>query len=259
MKKVILIPDIHGRTFWKEAIPYIESGIQCIFLGDYTDPYPSEGISSHDTLLNLREILVFARDHRDRVTMLLGNHDLSYFGEPDGIWSVNANRYSLECGDLYAQYYNENRDLFSICAFREIGGKPFLFSHAGVHPVWLSWCGLFDDIGDPRNGQAVAERMEQMFQKSLYSRERTEFMDALAMVGSFRGGSALYGSPVWADVREFEGCWGRFCQVFGHTQQRDGKPYWASNNVCIDCRKCFYLDHDGVLRYLDNDEHPIGQ
>ena len=58
---------------------------------------------------------------------------------------------------MYAEYHNENRNLFSICAFHEVGGKTFLFSHAGVHPVWLSRCSLFDDIGVPHNGKAVAE------------------------------------------------------------------------------------------------------
>ena len=254
MKNVILIPDVHGRTFWKEAIPHVEDGTPCIFLGDYVDPYSSEDISELDALKNLRELLAFAYDHRDRVTLLLGNHDLSYFGEPEGIWSVSADRYSLECGDLYAEYYNENRSLFSLCSFREIGGKPFLFSHAGVHPLWLSWCGLFDDVNDPCDGKAVAEKIEELFQKSLYSRKRTEFMDSLSMVGSFRGGNDFCSSPVWADVREFADYHGKFAQVFGHTQQREGKPRWEGNNVCIDCRQCFYLDHEGVLRYLENDE-----
>ena len=79
-------------------------------------------------------------------------------------------------------------------------------------------------------------------------------MDTLAMAGGFRGGIDLYGSPVWADVREFDSITGRFNQVFGHTQQPDGKPFRARNTVCIDCRRCFYLDHEGVLRHLGNDE-----
>ena len=33
-----------------------------------------------------------------------------------------------------------------------------------------------------------------------------------------------------------------------------GRPRREGNNICIDCRKCFYLDHEGVLRYLENDK-----
>ena len=254
MRELILVPDVHGRTFWKAAAPYVEAGTPCIFFGDYTDHYPYEGIDSLDTLQNLRELLVFARHNGNHEKLLLGNHDLSYFGEPEGLWNVNADRYSFDCGPLYSEYYNENSRLFSLGAFPEVGGKPFLFSHAGVHPTWLSWCGVFDDIKDTRNGKVVAEKIEELFQKSLCSRERTEFIDALSMVGGLRGGDDINGSMVWADVHEFEDYWGEFTQVFGHTQQANRKPYWTGNNVCIDCRRCFYLDHEGALRYLDNDE-----
>lgn len=254
MKEIILVPDVHGRTFWKDVIPYVEDGIPCIFLGDYVDPYPSEGIDSLESFENFREILAFACEHRDHVTLLLGNHDLSYLGEPEGSWCVYADRYSIDYGDFIAEYFNENVDLFSLCAFREVGGKPFLFSHAGMHPVWMSWCNLFNDIEDPQSGRAVAERVEKMFWESFLSRMRTEFMDSLAMVGIFRGGDDFCGSMVWADVREFEGYRGNYTQIFGHTQQLNGRPYWAGNNVCIDCKQCFYLDHEGVLRYLENDK-----
>ena len=139
MDNIILVPDVHGRTFWKDAIPFVESGATCIFLGDYTDPNTSDNISDVDVLNNFREILSFARTHRDRVTLLLGNHDLSYLGDPFGIWTVYADRFCYNYADVIFEYYNENSDLFSFCAFREIGGKPFLFSHAGLHPVWVVW------------------------------------------------------------------------------------------------------------------------
>lgn len=251
MKELILVADVHGRTFWKEVIPYVEGGTPCLFLGDYVDPYPSEGISELDALRNLRKILAFARSQRDRVTLLLGNHDLSYFGEPEGIWSVGADRYSFDYGDLIAECLNENIDLFSLCACREAGGKRFLFSHAGVHPVWVAWCSLFDGIPNSPDGNTLAEGIERLFRESLRSGGRTEFMEALAMVGSFRGGDAPCGSPVWADVREFSGFhFENFTQIFGHTQQRDGKPRQEGNNICIDCRRTFCLDEEGVLRYL---------
>ena len=96
MKNTIIIPDIHGRTFWKEAIPYVEAGIPCIFLGDYVDPFEDEDISGLDALKNLREILAFSQRYKDRVTMLLGNHDLSYLGDPWGLWTVYADRFCYE-------------------------------------------------------------------------------------------------------------------------------------------------------------------
>ena len=37
MTKILVIPDVHGRTFWKESCNNWEGKI--IFLRDYQDPY----------------------------------------------------------------------------------------------------------------------------------------------------------------------------------------------------------------------------
>ena len=37
MTKILVIPDLHGRSFWKEPCDNWEGRI--IFLGDYHDPY----------------------------------------------------------------------------------------------------------------------------------------------------------------------------------------------------------------------------
>ena len=43
MSKILIVPDIHGRDFWrvikKYDLYYID---KIIFLGDYLDPYPQE-------------------------------------------------------------------------------------------------------------------------------------------------------------------------------------------------------------------------
>ena len=38
---MIIIPDIHGHTFWKEAIAKRRKDEMVIFLGDYLDPHNS--------------------------------------------------------------------------------------------------------------------------------------------------------------------------------------------------------------------------
>ena len=252
----IIIPDIHGRSFWKDAIPYVEAGVPCIFLGDYVDPYDNEGISNLDALKNLREIIAFSQLYKDRVTMLLGNHDLSYLGDPWGLWTVYSDRFCYEWADVLSELFNENADDCSLCAYREVGGKAFLFSHAGMHPVWVNWCGLFDDV-DKNDAKALVAKVDELYHESLKAGDRTEFMDALAMVGTIRGGNSPAGSMVWADIREYDNTEGGFTQIFGHTAQRhsvDGKwaePRTAGNNICIDCGSCFYLDNNGHLHNLD--------
>ena len=43
----IVIGDVHGRKFWKDAIGY-ENEVPVIFLGDYLDPYVDEGITQEE-------------------------------------------------------------------------------------------------------------------------------------------------------------------------------------------------------------------
>ena len=43
-KKLLVIPDIHGETFWREPVQrYIDQVDRIVFLGDYLDPYRDEG------------------------------------------------------------------------------------------------------------------------------------------------------------------------------------------------------------------------
>lgn len=39
MAEVLIIPDVHGRPFWKDAVQRYPD-TDTIFLGDYHDPYP---------------------------------------------------------------------------------------------------------------------------------------------------------------------------------------------------------------------------
>ena len=246
-KGLIIVPDVHGRTFWKEAGPLVEAGAECIFLGDYTDPYPQEGITDRDAVENRSEIISFAKKHSDRVTLLLGNHDLSYFGHEQGMWTVYANRFSTEYADSISRLLNDNAGLLSLCTCRKAGGKAFLSSPAGMHPDWIKWCGLFDDI-DQTNAQALVDRIEELASESYRADDRTELIEALAMVGTMRGGDYDAGSMVWADCREYPDKEGPFAQIFGHTWI--DKPYVAGNNICIDCQQCFLLDSEGQLHLI---------
>ena len=47
---ILIIPDVHGREFWKEAKDYPG---KIVFLGDYLDPYTYyEGITTEQALEN---------------------------------------------------------------------------------------------------------------------------------------------------------------------------------------------------------------
>ena len=264
--ELIIIPDVHGREFWKAAIPFIEAGSPAVFLGDYTDPYSSEGIGNGDAVKNLSDIIDVTRAHKGMVSLLVGNHDLSYFGMKIGLWSVSADRYCKRCAKQWHRLFVDNADLFSVCKLFRIRGRRFLLSHAGIHPEWVNGLSLFDQV-DQNDLQALASKMDELFECSLHSTVRTDFMEALSVVGYMRGGVAPAGSPVWADCHEYvDVTYAGVKQIFGHTQQitleDTGKglrivpamAFVTGGNYCIDCRRCFFLDGNGDLRYLDTND-----
>ena len=81
--KILVLPDIHGRTFWRSAVERADSCDRVVFLGDYLDPYGFEGIAVSDAVENFREIIGFAKQHPGKVVMLLGNHDMDCITKED--------------------------------------------------------------------------------------------------------------------------------------------------------------------------------
>ena len=70
MPKCIIIPDVHGRRFWRGAVKGNEEE-KIIFLGDYVDPYNCEGILPGEAYDGLIDILEFKKAHPDNVVLLL--------------------------------------------------------------------------------------------------------------------------------------------------------------------------------------------
>ena len=60
---IAIIPDVHGRQFWKDVIPRKDEFEKIIFLGDYLDPYGFEGVSNLNALDNFKEILEFKKEN----------------------------------------------------------------------------------------------------------------------------------------------------------------------------------------------------
>ena len=114
--KILVIPDIHSRKFWRE---HINSDVdRIIFLGDYLDPYPDEIRDSPDSMecksfddyeSNLRmlnDIITLKKSNPDKVVLLTGNHTDSY------IWDnfSAATRTDHINWEEYHNFYLENLD-----------------------------------------------------------------------------------------------------------------------------------------------------
>ncbi|MCM1110822.1 MAG: metallophosphoesterase [Clostridium sp.] len=227
-EKTLIIPDVHGRSFWRTAVGQ-HPGIPTIFLGDYTDPYPFERISSRETIDGLRDIVDLARTNPN-VTLLMGNHDLHYlcdFGE--------ACRLDYDNFDEIRGVLRDNLDLFRIAELRETGGKRILYSHAPILDGWMKAVGM---TGTPEEIVGQLNTMLSRIGTTPWTVESN-----LGQISKYRGGYDYYGSPVWADLREvtdFNTTPGVDLSVFGHTQLQTG-PYVRPRYACLDCRRAFLL------------------
>ena len=226
MAKVLIVPDVHGRKFWHKAMEMVDEVDQVVFLGDYLDPYPREGITFEDALIEFEEILDFKKAYPDKVVLLVGNHDMHYIKTE----FMNCSRLNVwRRTEVHALYMN-HIDMFQLV--HEIDN--YLFSHAGVYLEWT---------------KRYAITLEELFnfKKFLGGRWNT-----LEDVSYTRGGWCKVGSCIWADIREsvtnelpvmFKK------QIVGHTQM-ESKPYITTRIACLDVRQCFILDTetDEIMR-----------
>ena len=239
--KVLIIPDIHGRTFWKDAVKGREDW-KIIFLGDYLDPYQYEGINHKMALDNFKEIINFKKEHPKNVTLLIGNHDCTYVYE--GGKNICNCRADIKNWSEIHDLFNENLKLFTLAEELEIGERKYIFSHA---PILEGW---YDNFGFDK-GNIV-----DTLNKQLYDGD-AKFLTALACIDWYRGGYDDAGSMVWADVRTVVN--GRKTlpdgdyPIFGHTQL-EKNPILTDNFACLDCRRAFILENDGKIKELDGTE-----
>lgn len=228
-EQLLIIPDVHGRAFWRDAVEKA-CEMPVVFLGDYLDPYPDEAISREEAWDGFVEIVALKKDQPDRVTLLLGNHDLAYVNS-----AIAGSRFDRRNARRNRAFFFENMDLFDLTCSFETQDRRYLLSHAGILRGWVGahekLLGTTVDIGN---------RLNELLHFDSY---RFPLMMAMADVSSSRGGLDLYGSPVWADVSEhaadrFE--WEGIYQIFGHTWMPEEiiTPYWA----CLDSGRAFVLD-----------------
>ena len=225
---ILIIPDVHGRPFWKDAVEKHKDDCEkIVFLGDYLDPYPWEFITRKMTIENFKEIIKYKKDNLDKVVLLLGNHDFAYYDRnfPYRVRYDSSNAYKIK------QNFGRNRSLFQL-AYEADFDKHYLFTHAGVLKSWY-------ERHKELIGDLTVDNLNRL--KTFPGGVR-----ALCDVSRLRGGFGRVGSMVWSDIDEkseledFDGIY----QIFGHSQQ-DSQPVITETWACLDCRRAFILNEEG--------------
>ena len=229
---ILIIPDIHGRNFWKKAVEEnMDKVDRIIFLGDYLDPYPWEGITRKEAISNFQEIIDFKSENRDKVVLFVGNHDLAYIDKKN---YIVRSRYDSSNARHIEEMFRSHRSFFQLAHEELIGDKRYLFTHAGLQIGWYK-------KHEKLIGELTVNGMNHLL-------GIPSGIKALCEASWSRGGWDQFGSIVWNDVTDCgshvndELPWDR--QVFGHSQQ-DEHPIITDTHVCLDCRKAFILNDDG--------------
>lgn len=236
---MIVIPDVHGRTFWKEAVKNRKPRETVVFLGDYLDPYPNENLPWEQVWGTFNEIIEYKKKHPKTTILLFGNHDFRY------IYGYGcAPRHDYFHERQIRELFQKNKNLFQIAYKKKIGKKDFIFSHAGIHKRWIEdWF-----------GKSVTKKNVVDYLNNLYFLDSDIFPDALDQVSAYRGGWESYGSILWADIQEWfrssENHYGDV-QVFAHTQLRDTPININDTFYDLDVRRGFRIDDDGNVCEMD--------
>lgn len=237
--KAIIIPDVHGRKFWKDAIPFIEQGVKTIFLGDYLDPYSHEGISKKEAIDNFDEIIK-TTDENKNVILLIGNHDTTYLYPEAGICDCRADKKNF---GLIKEMFNYIKPRLKLIV--KVG--DIMISHAGLHNEWVKR--IKPLLKEWYHNKSLIESLNALIHETDINR-----LNILSDVSKYRGGSELAGSCIWADIREFANENHQYKQIVGHTMC--SKPVILKNEriIDIDCQKCFYIDINNDLRILKTNQ-----
>lgn len=243
MKKLIIIPDVHGREFWKDALDYIKEGVETVFLGDYVNPYGFEGITKYKALQNFIDILNSTNDYPN-CKKLIGNHDCTYIFPDEDICECRTDYINLP---QLKYIFNKNIHRFNLAWKKEIGDKTFLLSHAGINLRWLDWL-------NKKTGKNIDDLLGPLDEID------PEIISCLGVISCYRSGyGGTFGSLVWADYREFilhekeSKLNNGMTQIVGHTLI--DKPLYVKdlNMAFLDTKQCYYIDEEGNIRYLNDD------
>lgn len=195
--KVCFISDLHGLDGVELGSSEIDQQDHVVYLGDFVDSF---FVTASEQLYNLNNLCKFKREHKDKVTLLLGNHCYAYIYNINSISGKQFNHISD-----YKKIYQDNIDLFQVAwGYTNPDTKKYTLStHAGLTK---SFYNTF-----VKNEIKPDEMMHEAINR-LQDNER-----AMWAVGHMRGGRGIPGI-LWADYQEvlldrYDG----INQVFGHT------------------------------------------
>jgi predicted phosphodiesterase len=219
--KIIVIADVHGRTKWKEQVA--QDFDQCVFLGDYFDSLEIDG---KDQIENFKDILAFKRANPDRVTLLTGNHDISYLDSFCACSGYQNDR-AFEIRNTLMPLVN-SREIQIVKII-----DKYLFVHAGVTKTWAKIYKI-DELSDALG--SLEEAINELFYTRFLPFCFQDPIPGTLIQAISQYGDNEWQSPTWvrpnsliADKID------NYIQVVGHTQH--SKPTFNTDVWFCDCQE----------------------
>lgn len=265
-KKILVIPDVHGETFWKEPVQkYLGQVDRIIFLGDYLDPYRSH-LEEYDfdaVYSNMMQIIDLKQNHNDKVILLKGNHDFHYCSKR-AMEIACASRCDKKNWGKFNKIFTEYENFFKIAHLEKVKSLTYLFSHAGFTTYWLNMVNAkFWKLND-RDVSVDSPQMIDMVNELEYDYEG---QNLLAVIGKYRTiFGEKTGSVIWADAEEHTipkapKAYGlnKVFQVIGHTRLDGNKADRVEfdNLVFIDSQQCFMIDESIKEKIVTTREYEL--
>lgn len=247
--KILVVPDVHGRDFWVEPVQQTleNTDARIVFLGDYLDCYSHEFDESVDygqqAIERFREIIKLKKLYPNRITLLLGNHDMSYCFSTE----ICECRTDYENYETIRRMFLDNKDLFQLADEATINGRHFIFSHAGIHKGYVKFA-------FPDEYESIDDNNVVAYFNNAYLTEEPNVINSLGMYDKYRGLYGYdYGSIVWADIyswlsrQKYDG-YGDY-QIVGHTQLVHGSGGLMGDKIAdLDSAEAFVITGEGEIK-----------
>lgn len=201
--KLIALGDTHGRLNWKDIVAKeLESSDRVIFIGDYFDTHYDE--TPEQQLSNFNDIVAFKKANIDKVTLLIGNHDMHYLS------GVNESYSGFQYG--WSKNFNEALEsalaegLMQMCYVYD----KYVFTHAGVTNTWCVTHGV------NRQPHLLEDSINELFKTNKYA-----FYFQMGHNYS-QSGDDVTQSPIWVRIPSLfaDGVDG-FTFVVGHSTLKE--------------------------------------
>ena len=200
--KVLVISDVHGTNYWKSAIEKVNNYDHIVQMGDWFDDWTNDW-DKVDQIKNLEEALLFQKEYKDKVHILIGNHDIAYLTRDD-----LSGHQALKEDDIY-HFLKEHIEELNIAV--EIGG--YVFSHAGFTKTWMNI-----------HGFKTIEDVNDAFHEWYFAPFRFNGWDTT--------GNDITQGPTWVRIDSLVADYYFPKQVVGHTPLK--KPPFVTNKNGID-------------------------